>query len=100
VGFALSIRSLPESYNALIYDYKVEPEEASVKLDGLSEEQENPFSPDHVGHHAKGIGNFQKARGQVLRCPRDRLCRTRWHKHSPKQRSPHRETSQGKGLGA
>jgi predicted nucleic acid-binding protein len=45
VGLALSVQSLLESYNALVHDYKVEPEEASVKLDGLSRSKKILFLP-------------------------------------------------------
>jgi len=42
---ALTIQSLLESYNALVYDYRVEPGEASGKLDGLSRSRKISFLP-------------------------------------------------------
>lgn len=42
---ALAIQSILESYNALVYDYGVEPREAGGKLDGLSRSRKIFFIP-------------------------------------------------------
>lgn len=42
---AIAIQSLLESYNALVYDYKIERREARDKLDGLSRSRKISFLP-------------------------------------------------------